>query len=168
MISAIYITLINVILIFIAFLILYNRINKKSAPSIVEEYTREVERLIVELNRAVDDVLNISEERIQELKKLIRKAERLLKKPEVKDLVSRLPDEKGPEKQNEGEKSVESASETIAVSDGVENKSTGDNDKRDLIAKTRHLVSMGYSRDEIGRILGINRAEVELLLSLYR
>jgi len=163
MASAVYITLINIILIFISFLILYNRINKKSAPSIVEEYTREVERLIVELNRAVEDVLNISEERIQELKKLLRKVERLLRKPEVKELIQRLPDEKTVDESTE-----ESFPDQVKNTKGLRPGNLKNKEKGDLASKIKHLISMGYSREEICRILDINRAEVDLLLSLYR
>ncbi|HEB32529.1 MAG TPA: hypothetical protein ENI15_16920, partial [Spirochaetes bacterium] len=73
-----------------------SKIKKNSKSTLLDTYAGEVENLIVELNRAVEDVLNISEERIGDLKKLIKKAEKLLKNPEVKKALS----SSGPEPAN--------------------------------------------------------------------
>ena len=136
-----YITVINLILIFIFYVILNNKINKNSTPLLLEKYAREVENLIVELNRAVDDVLNLSEERINELKKVIKKTEKLLHNPTVKHL---LRDDE----------------ESLREHEQMKN--------RNLLEKTNHLLSMGHTKEEISNILNINRAEVDFLESLNK
>ena len=99
--SLILVLIINIIIVFIAFVILQSRIRKSSAPSLLEQYTREVERLIVQLNAAVDDVVNVAEDRIQELKKTIEQAEKLLKNPKLKKLQ---PSQKKPAAQSKANK----------------------------------------------------------------
>ncbi len=145
-----YITLINLILIFLFYVILNNKINKKSTPVLLEKYTRDVESLIVELNRAVEDVLNLSEERIAELKKVIKRAEKLLNNPKVKKSISSV--------QKEG-KAIEKKSEHIQ---------SKNEEKRNLLEKTNRLLSMGHTKEEIAQILNINNAEVEFLESLNK
>jgi len=172
--NLLYITLINIILIFIASVILNNRINKKSSAFLLEEYTREVEKLIVELNRALEDVLNISEQRLKELKRVIKKAEKILNNPAIKAALSlevekNLKETKGAEIKrvedgiNKGE-STEQVGEIEPVKSGITGKTGGSN----LLEKTKRLVAMGYSKQEIASILHINRAEVDFLLSLSR
>jgi F0F1-type ATP synthase membrane subunit b/b' len=139
--SLILVIIINIILIFIFFVILNSRIKRYSAPKVLDRYTKEVEELIVELNRAVDAAVNLSEERVKELKRCIRKAERLLKDPKLEGQVS-----SGEEK----------------VSEAV----VGEN--KNLMEKTRHLLSMGYTHDDIAKKLNISRPEVEFLRSIAR
>ena len=145
-----YITLINLILIFLFYVILNNKINKKSTPILLEKYARDVENLIVELNRAVEDVLNLSEERIEELKKVIKRAEKLLNNPKVKKSIS--------SHQKEGE-----------IIDGeLEYVKSNNEEKKNLLEKTNHLLSMGHTKEEIAQILNIKNAEVEFLESLNK
>jgi len=139
------ITILNILFIFLAYIILNNKINKNSALSQSEKYTKEVERLIIDLNNALDDALNISEERISELKKLIKKAEKTIRKTSNNIILDRE------EKNNE----PEIKEETPEISK-----------EENLIERTKHLVSMGYSTDEIAKILDIKKAEVEFLKSL--
>ena len=146
--SLILVLIINIIIVFIAFVILHSRIRKNSAPSLLEQYTREVERLIVQLNAAVDDVVNVAEDRIQELKETIERAEKLLKNPKLKKLQ---PSQKKPAARN---KASAGKSEL--------------GDRGNLVARTRHLLGMGHSKDEIAQILGVSHAEVEFLESLSR
>ena len=147
---------VNCIIIFIVYVVLNSRIRKNSAPGILERYTREVENLIVELNSALDDAVNISEEKVEELKKVIATAEKILKKPVVKKLLA--------ERQDAGVGSVE---KDAGAAPGPEvdfpPKASGSDN---LLKKTRHLRSMGYSKDEISRILKIQRAEVDFLESI--
>ena len=146
--SLILVLVINIIIIFIVFVVLHSRIRKNSAPSLLEQYTREVENLIVQLNAAVDDVVNVAEDRIGELKETIERAEKLLKNPKLKKLQ---PTQKKPS--------------TRAVSS---NAKTQMGDRGNLVERTKHLLGMGHSKEEIARILGISRAEVEFLESLSR
>ena len=88
--SYILLLIINLIVIFIAWVILNAKIKKNSIPSRIEEYTNKVERLIIELNRAVEDVVSVSEERIDELKSLIKNAEKVIKKSYLKKRILKL------------------------------------------------------------------------------
>ena len=120
--SLILVLIINIIIVFIAFVILQSRIRKSSAPSLLEQYTREVERLIVQLNAAVDDVVNVAEDRIQELKKTIEQAEKLLKNPKLKKLQ---PSQKKPAAQSKA---------SVGESDM--------GDRGNLVERTRHLTTV--------------------------
>lgn len=145
-----YITLINLIIVFIVFVILNNKINKNSTSTLLERYARDVESLIIELNHAVEEVLNLSEERTEELKRVIKRAERLLKKPEIRKILA------------DGKKTEPTPAEP-------EQKRAGRAEKNvNLIEKTRHLLSMGHTKEEIAEILNINRAEVDFLQSLQK
>ena len=143
--SLILVVVINIILIFIFFVILNSKIKKNSAPRLLEEYTKEVEELIVELNRAVDAAVNLSEDRIKELKRCIRKAERLLKDPRLKA------EEQPQNKEQEKEDSEPALGE-----------------HKNLMEKTKHLLSMGYTKDDIAKKLNISRPEVEFLQALSK
>ena len=145
-----YIVLINIILIFILYVVLSSKIKKNSKSTLLDTYAREVENLIVELNRAVEDVLNISEERIGNLKKLIKKAEKLLKNSEVKKALSF------------------SGTEPANPRPGDLNKDSVLTGPGHMLERTKHLLSMGHTKDEISKILKINRAEVEFLESLNK
>jgi F0F1-type ATP synthase membrane subunit b/b' len=139
--------LINIILIFIIFVVLNNKIKKNSAPKVLESYAREVDNLIVELNEAVDNAVNLSEDRVKELKRCIRKAERLLKDPMMEKLhVSTKKNKEGLEEEKE-----------ITI-----------DDKKNLIEKARHLFSMGYTKEDIAKRLNISRPEVEFLKALNK
>ena len=219
------IILLNLIFLLIVWVILNYKIKKNSIPSRLEEYTREVERLIVELNRAVDDVVSVSEDRIKQLKSVIKKAEKLLKKIEEKESkgLLNISDEAGDavfsdstdhsktgyagdtgENRKRGyitegsnnssnvleedihrddkkskDKIKKNVSESIntdqyEVKDGVgatgnarvsKNKYVQDENKS-LAEKTAHLFSMGYTREEVAKILGVTIGEVEFLRSL--
>ena len=145
-----YIVLINIILIFILYVVLNNKIKKNSKSTLLDTYAGEVENLIVELNRALEDVLNISEERIGDLKKLIKKAEKLLKNPDFKKALQT------------------SAGETESPSSDDPEKASSLTGSGHILEKTKHLLSMGHSKEEISKILKINRAEVEFLESLNK
>jgi len=176
--NLLYITLINIILIFIASVILNNRINKKSTGFVLEEYTREVEKLIVELNRALDDVLNISEERLKELKRVIKKAEKVLNDPQVKIMFSSDSEQKKKksrlkERINKTSLTEEDIGKGKIKENGIKVKNaeisySGRMTGTNLLEKTKHLLAMGYSKEEIADILHINRAEVDFLESLNR
>jgi NAD-specific glutamate dehydrogenase len=140
--SLLLVVVINIILLFIFFVILNSKIKKNSVPRLLEEYTKEVEELIVELNRAVDSAVNLSEERIKALKRGIRKAERLLKDPRLGEEV--------PSK--EEEKPVEPVL----------------GEHKNLMEKTRHLLSMGYTKEDIAKQLNISKPEVEFLQALSK
>ena len=146
--SLILVLIINIIIIFIAFVVLHSRIRKSSAPSLLEQYPREVENLIVQLNAAVGDVVNVAEDRIEELKETIERAEKLLKNPKLKKLQP-------------------SQKRTSARSEAPGGK-TDIGDRGNLVERTRHLMSMGHSKEEIAQILAISRAEVDFLESLSR
>ena len=146
--SLILVLVINIIIIFIVFVVLHSRIRKNSAPSLLEQYTREVENLIVQLNAAVDDVVNVAEDRIEELKETIERAEKLLKNPKLKKLQ---PTQKKP------------STRTV-----TSNAKTQMGDRGNLVERTKHLLGMGHTKEEIAQILGISRAEVEFLESLSR
>lgn len=148
--SLVYTIIINIIIIFIVFVLLNNKINKKSTSTLLEKYAGEVENLIIELNRAVEDVLNLSEERMDELKKLIKKAERILNKPAVKKSLAL--------KRHEPEIPVD-----------IDIKKNADiSESTHLLEKTRHLLSMGHSKEEIAKLLRLKRAEVDFLESLNK
>jgi ElaB/YqjD/DUF883 family membrane-anchored ribosome-binding protein len=146
--SLILVLVINIIIIFIVFVILHSRIRKNAAPALLEQYTREVENLIVQLNSAVDDVVNVAEDRMQELKDIIERAEKLLKNPKLKKLQ--------PARRKPVQKSKASPEKTDM------------GDRGNLVERTRHLLGMGHSKDEIAQILGVSHAEVEFLESLSR
>lgn len=143
--SLILVVVINIILLFIFFVILNSKIKKNSVPRLLEEYTKEVEELIVELNRAVDSAVNLSEERIKALKRCIRKAERLLKDPRLGEGVLTKEEE-------EPEKPIEPVL----------------GEHKNLMEKTRHLLSMGYTKEDIAKQLNISKPEVEFLQALSR
>ncbi len=145
-----YIILINIILIFIVYVVLSSKIKKNSKSTLLDTYAGEVENLIVELNRAVEDVLNISEERIGDLKKLIKKADKLLKNPEVKKALS------------------SSGTEPASHPQGDIDKVPDLTGPGHMLERTKHLLSMGHTKEEISKILKINRAEVEFLESLNK
>jgi len=145
--NLLYITLINLILIFIFYVVLNNKINKNSTSSLLEKYAREVENLIIELNRSVEDVLNLSEEKTADLKKVIKKAEKLLNNPAVKKTLTSSKNKSG------------------NTSGGIEDNPLNVKPKN-LMERTNRLLSMGYSKEEIIKILNINRAEVDFLESL--
>jgi hypothetical protein len=144
--SLILVIIINLILIFIAFVALNSRIKKNSAFAQIERYTKEVENLIVQLNAAVDDVVNVAEDRIDELKGVIARAEKLLKNPKLGRVLSTQRKEK---------------------SEGV-SPATGEKETQNLMEKTKHLLSMGHSKGEIAKLMKINRAEVDFLESLSK
>jgi galactokinase len=135
--STILVIIINIILLFIFFVILNSRIKRHSAPRVLEEYTKDVEELVVELNRAVDEAVTLSEERVKELKRCIRKAERFLKDPRLAE-------------------TEEKKAEPVLT------------DRTNLMEKTKHLCSMGYSMDDIAQKLNITRPEVEFLQSITK
>jgi F0F1-type ATP synthase membrane subunit b/b' len=139
--------LINIILIFIIYVVLNNKIKKSSAPKVLETYAREVDNLIVELNEAVDNAVNISEDRVRELKRCIRKAERLLKDPTLEKLKTSMK-KKEVDLKKEKEITVE--------------------DNRNLIDKAKHLFSMGHTKEDVAKHLNISRSEVEFLKALNR
>ncbi len=143
--------IINIILLFIVYVALSAKIRGNSAPSLLERYTKEVENLIIQLNSAVDDVVSIAEERIDELKGFIESAEKLLKNPRVK-------------------KALAVAGKAHAVKDstrrGQGTRNTSGKVQPNLLERTKHLLAMGHTKDEIARILNINRAEVEFLEAL--
>ena len=139
------IIVLNIILLFIAFVVLLARIKKQSAPRLLDEYAKEVESLIVELNKTVDEAVNISEERIKELKRCIRRAERLLKEPKLN------PPPAEPEEEKERKEDVPEPS-----------------DRTNLVEKTKHLLSMGFSKGDIAKKLNITAPEVEFLQSLSK
>jgi NAD-specific glutamate dehydrogenase len=145
-----YITLINLIIVFIAYVVLNNKINKNSTSTLLEKYARDVENLIIELNRAVEEVLNLSEERTEELKKVIKRAERLLKKPEIRELLANGKN-----------------TEPIPAESKEEGKGRAD-ENVNLLEKTRRLLSMGHTKEEIAEILNMKRAEVDFLQSLHK
>ena len=86
--------------------------------------------------------------RIEELKETIERAEKLLKNPKLKKLQ---PFQKKPAARSEA---------------SVGKPEIGD--RGNLVERTRHLMSMGHSKEEIVQILGISRAEVDFLESLSR
>ena len=139
--------LINIILIFIIFVALNNKIKKNSAPKVLESYAREVDNLVVELNEALDNAVNISEERVKELKRCIRKAERLLKDPKVEKLNTPM------------KKKLDDSKDEKEIT--VENN-------RNLIDKARHLFSMGHTKEDVAKRLNISRPEVEFLKALNK
>lgn len=143
--STLLVIALNIILIFIVFVILMNRIKKQSAPRVLDEYAKDVEALIVELNNAVDQAVNISEERVKELKRCTRKAERIIKDPKF---VTPVPEEadKNPEK----------------------DLPPGPADRTNLIQKTKHLLAMGYTKVDVAKKLNITSPEVEFLKSLSK
>jgi len=142
--SPILVIALNVILLFIVFVVLMSRIKKQSAPRVLDEYAKDVEALIVELNSAVDQAVNISEERIKELKRCIRKAERILKSPAL------------------------NSPEPEADKDLSKDRTPDPADRTGLMEKTKHLVAMGYTKVEIAKKLNITPPEVEFLQSLSR
>jgi DNA-binding CsgD family transcriptional regulator len=216
--SIVYVTLINIILLFIIYLVLNHKINKNSTSALLDKYAREVENLIVELNRTLDDVLNLSEERVNELKRLIRKAEKALafegaapegagapapfvrahataaegkgKKTEAKSARRNTEGAAGDAGRSRGEDSAgrvlgsaESArpvsvpAESVPLYDmrgkkvdilpAVEEEHRESPRPSNIFERTRHLLSMGHSKDEIARMLNLSRAEMEFLASLH-
>ncbi|MFW6138044.1 MAG: hypothetical protein ACOC7U_02610, partial [Spirochaetota bacterium] len=120
----VYITLINIIIVFIAFVILNNKIRKNVPESILGKYTKEVENLIIELNQSVEDTVNITEERISQLKKLVKKADKMLKSPPVKKVLEMAEAAEGEaptEEGNAGQKGAHSSGPT--GSSGAKNTS---------------------------------------------
>ena len=203
--SIVYVILINVILIFITFVILNHKINKNSTSALLDRYAREVENLIVELNRAVDDVLSLSEERIGELKKLIRKAEKVSLAQEPPEDVKQAKQEPRGTKSPatlplydglgkkvefrpggtlEGDRVPKRVTEASGVNADVRNsrvtptapvpasRSVEERHGREtrpvnMLERTRHLLAMGHSKEEIANILGISKAEMDFLASLH-
>ena len=208
--SIVYVILINVILIFITFVILNHKINKNSTSALLDRYAREVENLIVELNRAVDDVLSLSEERIGELKKLIRKAEKVSLAQEPPEDVKQVKEEprgkkspatlplydglgkkvvfRSPGGMGEGALEGDRVPKRVTEASGL-NADFGDSraappapgpasrpeeERRgaetrpvNMLERTRHLLAMGHSKEEIAKILGISKAEMDFLASLH-
>jgi F0F1-type ATP synthase membrane subunit b/b' len=156
MVGAISAILINLIVVFIVFLILNARIKKNSAPHLLDEYTREIEDLIVEMNRAVDEAVDVAEERTEELKGLLAAVERLMKRPTVRKALAAA------DAAVKAEKHPQTAAEE-PVTEG-----TGKRNTAKLMESTRHLLSMGHSKDEVAKMLNIGRGEVDLLDSLTR
>ena len=149
----------NCIVVFIVYVVLNSRIRKNTAPGMLERYTREVENLIVELNGALDEAVNVSEEKVEELKKVIAAAEKILKRPAVKKLLAQNQAHSHQSRQDPYDSVNRNTEATVPID-------TQDSDN--LLQKTRHLRSMGYSGDEISRILKIQRAEVDFLESISR
>ena len=139
--------LINIILVFIIFVVLNNKIKKSSAPKVLESYAREVDNLIVELNEALDNAVNLSEDRIKELKRCIRKAERLLKDPRLEKL----------------DPSTKTKSEEATLE-----KEVSIEDNKNLIDKAKHLFSMGHTKEDVAKRLNISKPEVEFLRALNK
>jgi len=177
--SYIFLIIINLIIVFIAWVILYSKIKKNSIPSRIEEYTREVERLIIELNRAVEDVVSISEERVDELKSLINQATKIIDKAKnVKNLKIEKSDISNTSYSDKMQKTVDSGNKienNSKTNQSAKELVKKNKDKKEsqikieessLIEKTRHLVTMGYSVEEIAKMLGITPAEVDFLKSL--
>ena len=252
--STVYVILINVLLLFIVYLVLNHKINKNSTSALLDRYAREVENLIVELNRTLDDVLNLSEERVNELKKLIKKAEKTLLSERsaphdsgatassaVREAVAAAGppfrgvkgerDAKGAAAKSarrnaEDGKALREASappkadslpaagsapgagadsgeaapgrlrrgDKIPANNGVpqagvqpaavplydmrgkrvdvttpsaEEGRRGSPRAANIFERTRHLLSMGHSKDEIAKMLNLSRAEMEFLASLH-
>ncbi len=148
----------NCILLFIVYVVLNSRIRKNSASGILGRYTREVENLIVELNSALDDAVKVSEEKVEELRKVIAAAEKLLKKPAVKKALA---DKQASTVSHAGESAVAALNGDTAFSQEPP-------ESVNLLKKTRQLKSMGYSKEEISRILKVQRAEIDFLESIGR
>ena len=203
--SIVYVILINVILIFITFVILNHKISKNSTSALLDRYAREVENLIVELNRAVDDVLSLSEERIGELKKLIRKAEKVSLAQEPPEDVKQAKQEPRGTKSpatlplydglgkkvefrpggtlegdrvpkrvteasgvnTEGRNSRVTPPAPVPASRSVEERHVRETRPVNMLERTRHLLAMGHSKEEIANILGISKAEMDFLASLH-
>jgi hypothetical protein len=204
--SIVYVILINVILIFITFVILNHKINKNSTSALLDRYTREVENLIVELNRAVDDVLSLSEERIGDLKKLIRKAEKVsVPREPPEDVKQAKQESRGGNKSPatlplydglgkkveirpggalEGDRVPKRVAEAFGVNAdvadprvtppapvpaprSVEERRGAETRPVNMLERTRHLLAMGHSKEEIADILGISKAEMDFLASLH-
>jgi len=146
--SLILVIIINIIIVFIAFVVLNSRIRKSSAPSLLDQYAREVESLIVQLNAAVDDVVNVAEDRIDELKETISRAEKLLKNTKLKKLLP-----------------AETKKPPADTDTGLKAEI---GDRGNLVERTKHLLGMGHTKEEIAALLGISRAEVDFLESLSR
>jgi hypothetical protein len=167
--SLVYVILINIILIFIFSVVLNHKINKNSTSALLDKYAKDVEDLIVELNRTVDDLLDLSEERVEELKKLIKKAEKLLKNREVRSALAagQGAEEAGTVGRRERAPAspMPQASEVPLVSP-LSPVSKDASAPKNLMEKTGHLLAMGHSKKEIAGILKINLAEVEFLQSL--
>ena len=166
--------LFNIVIVSIVWIILNSKINKNSLPSRIEEYTREVERLIVELNRALDEVVSISEERVKELKSMIKKAEKVVKKGKTGALIEGKIEEKV-EQNVEDNAKIGHKTSLNAFSSSTETKAkvnlknadlSNRGEEKSFVERVRYLSSMGYSRKEIASALGITPAEVDFLLSL--
>ncbi len=165
------IILLNLIFLAIMWIVLSSKIKRNSIPSRIEEYTREVERLIIELNRALDDVVSISEEKVEELKALIKRSEKILKKARSSGFSS------NDNINIEGTKEAPLIGNQRQSEKIKENKVNTDSKKVDippdskvikgsLIEKVSHLSSMGFSREDISENLGITPAEVDFLILL--
>ena len=55
-----------------------------------------------------------------------------------------------------------------AIDKGLKYVQSNNNEKKNLLAKTNHLLSMGHTKEEIAQILNINSAEVDFLESLNK
>jgi hypothetical protein len=170
----VYVIIINVILLFIAYVILSNKMRAHSAPDMLARYTREVENLIVELNQSVDDAVTVAEERIEELKELVRHVEKLLKRPTVRKALAAAP-AAGGGRQGSSVRREGGAGGTPHGAPSREPAAGGNTPPHgdaqpaaNLLERTRHLLAMGHSKDEIARMLGIGRAEVDFLESLSK
>ncbi len=166
----VYVIIINIILLFIVYVVLSSKIRKYSAPDMLARYNREVENLIVELNQSVDDAVTVAEERIEELKGLIEHVEKLIKRPTVRKAIAAAAAVTGA-----GQKSPDGAGGGGAGDQRGGGAAGGNASSRgnatpgaNLLERTRHLLAMGHSKDEIARLLGIGRAEVDFLESLSK
>jgi hypothetical protein len=84
------------------------------------------------------------------LKRVIKRAEKILKKPEIKKIIDDRDNNRPIAEASKGEPTARSA------------------EKMNLLEKTRHLFAMGHTNAEIAEMLNINCAEVDFLQSLHR
>jgi hypothetical protein len=201
----VWVVIINIILLFIVFAVLNARIRKSSAHELLTRYAREVEQLIVDLNQSIDGAVTIAEDRIEELKSLIERTEKLLKRPTVKKAIAAAAEQRDgqatfeqPVGGSPGQQWGGSSSGQQPAGSSAAQQPAGDSKapqpahepatgepaatcadqpktgpdaggvRQNLLDRTRHMLAMGVSKEEIARTLKIGRAEVDFLESLSR
>ncbi len=148
---------------FIVSLVVYLKLNRKIEKNnnpkyLLKEIRDEIDRMLVELNQATVQNIELIEDRIDQLKALIEKADRriaLLKREEEKELKNtRLYAELGKKK--------------ILQTTREERDIKKQKPEEDVSKRVLNMYKSGFAESLIAREVGLTIGEVQLIISLNK
>ncbi len=168
MIFNIVIILINIIIFSVMYIILIRRIDRRTDPeSISESIIRDLDLVLAEINQATDRNIMLIEDKLKELNSTVEKAEariKLLKKNEMPKTEVRVEEPKKDELTYSTINKITNYSGIVSTVKSQVKTEDGVDSKKRII----ELYKSGLDSGLIAASLGVNRGEVELIISLYR